>query len=349
MFLKMIDSVDIWDFLQKTKRPIALYGMGNGAESVIKQLQKIGKSAVGVFASDGFVRGQNFCGYKVTSYDLLAVKYPDMIILVCFGSNRQEVLQYIGLLRQKHTVLCPDVPVYGEQVFDFGFAQKSADQIRRVYALLADDYSKETYRNIIEFKLTGQSEKLKSCQFSGGLFDPINISNNETFVDLGAYRGDTVQAFLDRVDQYHKIFAFEPNFKTYQKLTENVKKYENVFSVNKAVSDYEGVATLVSAGRGSAVEKRGQSVSVCSLDLFFSNQSVSLIKMDVEGQERQALLGARDLIMRCHPKMIVAAYHRSEDIFSLPLLVHEMCADYRIYIRHAPHNLAWDTNFYFGT
>ena len=53
----MSKNIDIWQYLRSTDRPIVLYGMGNGAEAVLAQLERIGKRAVGVFASDGFVRG----------------------------------------------------------------------------------------------------------------------------------------------------------------------------------------------------------------------------------------------------------------------------------------------------
>jgi len=343
----MSKNIDIWQYLRSTDRPIVLYGMGNGAEAVLAQLERIGKRAVGVFASDGFVRGQNFCGYIVSHYSDLLARYPEMIILVCFGSNRPEVLSNIEELSQSHTVLCPDVPVYGDNVFDYAFAKKHAKEITAVYNLLADDESRKVYRQVIEFKLSGKTEKLRFCQFDGGLFDLVDLSDQETYVDLGAYRGDTVQEFIKCVNGYNEIFAFEPNAKTYAKLCDNVNEFDNVHCINMAVADFNGVSQIFSAGRGSSINKKGREISVCSLDSYFSDERISLIKMDVEGQEREALLGAVSLIKRCCPKLIVATYHRSEDIFSLPLLVHKIHPDYKIHVRHFPHNLAWDTNFYF--
>lgn len=339
--------MDIWQYLHQTTCPIVLYGMGNGAESVIRQLEKIGKKAVGIFASDGFVRGQQFFGYTVTTYDRISEQYPDMIILVCFGSNQESVLEYIELLSSSQTVLCPDVPVYGNNVFDSDFAHQHADEIRQAYELLDDDFSKETFQKIVEFKLTGQKRLLDSCRFDGELFDPLMLSTKETYLDLGAYRGDTVDKFVARVSGYTKIFAFEPNPKTYIKLCENIKLFEDVIPLQMAVSDYDGTVELFSAGRGSSIKKKGTMVSVCSLDSFFATEPISLIKMDVEGQEKEVISGARDLITRCKPKMIVAAYHRSEDIFSIPLQINQIRPDYKIKLRHFSHNLAWDTNFYF--
>ena len=339
--------MDIWNFLQQTKYPIVLYGMGNGAERVISQLAKIGKRAEGVFASDEFVRGQQFCGFTVRKYSDMVKQFPNMIILVCFGSNRKSVLEYIKILSLNHIVLCPDVPVFGDNIFDIHFARIHKSEIEQVYQLLADQESKDTYQKIIEFKLSGQTDKLSKCQYTGGLFDLLPLDSNETYVDIGAYRGDTVEEFLKSVNHYQKIYAFEPNYKTYQKLTENISNLSDAQAICAAVSDYEGETQFLSAGRGSSVLKTGQTVSVCSLDKYFELTPISLIKMDVEGEESAALMGAKRIIAEQKPKMIIAAYHRSEDIFSLPLQVCKIRPDYKVYIRHFPHNLAWDTNFYF--
>ncbi len=46
------------------------------------------------------------------------------------------------------------------------------------------------------------------------------------------------------------------------------------------------------------------------------------------------------------PKLNLAAYHRFEDIFRLPLLIKKLNPDYQIYLRHHPYIPAWDTNLY---
>ena len=62
--------------------------------------------------------------------------------------------------------------------------------------------------------------------------------------------------------------------------------------------------------------------------------------------EREAIAGARQTIERERPKLNIAAYHRSEDFFELPLLIHSLCKDYALYLRHHPYVPAWDTNLY---
>ena len=71
-----------------------------------------------------------------------------------------------------------------------------------------------------------------------------------------------------------------------------------------------------------------------------------MIKMDVEGAERETLLGCRQMIARCQPALIVSCYHRNEDLFDLPLLVKKLYPGYRLFLRHHPYLPAWETNLY---
>lgn len=72
-----------------------------------------------------------------------------------------------------------------------------------------------------------------------------------------------------------------------------------------------------------------------SLDNVAGEETVTLINMDVEGAERQALEGCAKIIARDRPKMLIAAYHRSEDLFAIPLQIALPCArTTRFYLRH---------------
>ena len=69
--------------------------------------------------------------------------------------------------------------------------------------------------------------------------------------------------------------------------------------------------------------------------------------MDVEGEEENAILGAKETILKSKPKMLVSAYHKTDDFLKLPKAVLSIRDDYKIYVRHFKSLPAWDTNFYF--
>ena len=96
----------------------------------------------------------------------------------------------------------------------------------------------------------------------------------------------------------------------------------------------------------SAAKSRIRQVQGESLDHIAGGEPVTFINMDVEGAERQALDGCREVIERDKPKLLIAAYHRSEDLFAIPLQIARMNPEYRFYLRHYRYIPAWDTNLY---
>ena len=71
---------DMWDKIAKDPRPVMVYGMGNGADKLFARLEKYGRVPSEVFASDGFVRGHTYRGFKVISLSDVRAKYDDFII-----------------------------------------------------------------------------------------------------------------------------------------------------------------------------------------------------------------------------------------------------------------------------
>ena len=339
---------DLWNNLKETDRPIVLYGMGDGADKVIEKLESIGKTPVAVFASDEFVRGQNFRGYTVINYNTAKQLYPDMIVLVCFGTQLTPVLDNIRRIASECTLFAPDVAVYGGGTFDTDFYQKSKDKIEFISSRLADDTSRHVFDSIINYKLSGDIRYLTDCETSvdESYENILELHDNEIYVDLGAYRGDTVCEFLNHVNGYDKIYAVEPDKKNFSKLFEAYG--DSVNCINAAATDFvKPVPFTNKKGRNSHVSDDGNFIKGVSVDSIVDEKGASFIKFDVEGNEASAIAGAKDTILRFKPKMCIAAYHRFDDLLEIPLQVLEIRPDYKMYIRHFPYIPAWDTNFYF--
>lgn len=335
---------DIWKKLQRMRRPLVLYGMGNGAELIVRQLARYGLTPAGVCASDAFVRGQSFLGFPVLTFAQAKDQFPDMVVLVAFGSQRPEVMQTILSLEAE--VYAPEVPVAGNEVFTLEFARKNSGKIKDAYELLADEMSRRTFRELIAYKIDGELCHLRACESEKEeLYSLLALHEGETYLDLGAYTGDTVLEFVQAAPGWNSITALEPDDKNYKKLIKNTEGLFSMECMQAAVGDFCGMLGFSSlGGRSSRAggDKRISAVTVDSLKKPFS-----FIKMDVEGSEEAALFGAAETIARHRPKMLVAAYHRSRDIFSLPLAVKQMRPDYKVYLRHQPCIPAWDTNYCF--
>ncbi len=338
----------LWNNLASTNRPIVLYGMGDGADKVISMLETIGKSPAAVFASDEFVRGQNFRGYTVITYDKAKQLYPDMIVLVCFGTQLEPVLNNIKRIASECTLYAPDVAVYGGGIFDDDFYNKSSDRISAIRNRLADDKSRHVFDSIINYKISGDISYLTACETTvdEAYENILRLDDTETYVDLGAYRGDTVSEFLNHVKSYKKIYAIEPDKKNFSKLCEAYG--DRATCINAAATDaVKKVSFDNKKGRNSHISDSGNLIDGVSVDSVVGCDGVSYIKFDVEGNEALAIAGASQTIKLFKPKMCIAAYHRFDDILTIPERVLAINPDYKLYMRHFPYIPAWDTNYYF--
>ena len=350
-FDTVLSREDIWQRLQKTQRAVIIYGTGNGADKVLNELDRLNVRVHGVMASDDFVRGQRFRGYTVQKLSDFEQQYPNPIILIAFGTQRNEVMNQILSVAEKHTVLCADVPVYGDHIFNRRFCHEHLSELRQAYHLLGDELSRQTYRNVIQFKLTGELQYLTES-FSPkdeAFIHLMKLNHHESYLDLGAYRGDTIDELLHYTDgDYQHITALEPDKKTFLKLKEHTAGLAKRQLFNMGIWDQDtDLKFNASQGRGSSIASSGsESLPVTTIDTLYRKRKVSYIKMDVEGAEEKAITGGKAVIVRDKPKMNIALYHRSEDIFSIPLLLHSLVPDYSFYIRQHPHIPAWDLNLY---
>ena len=82
----------VWDRLKKENRPIVLYGMGDGADKILKVFESYGIKASGVFASDEFVRGHDFAGFPVrTLAQTIEVFGENIVIVISFASKSHSL------------------------------------------------------------------------------------------------------------------------------------------------------------------------------------------------------------------------------------------------------------------
>jgi hypothetical protein len=82
-------------------------------------------------------------------------------------------------------------------------------------------------------------------------------------------------------------------------------------------------------------ESGGEEVAVVGLDEYFEERRPpTLIKMDIEGAEVEALSGAARLIEAGRPKLAISAYHLPTDLWRIPLVLEKLMPDSRLYLRH---------------
>ena len=142
------------------------------------------------------------------------------------------------------------------------------------------------------------------------------LRDGDVFVDVGANIG--VYAVLASSVEGVKVYAFEPSSLSYDRAMENIELnglIERVQLERKAVGSADGTG-MVTVGldclnRLVPVTSTGGDVEeteVVRLDSYFDEalrQRVALVKVDVEGGEREVLAGALGLLGSVGPALIV--------------------------------------------
>ncbi len=342
---------DLWQYLETAEKPIVLYGMGNGADKIINILNSRGIKISGVFASDGFVRKKTFHGFQIETYAEIKERLGSVIVLVCFGSSLTDVIANIERIAKEQELYAPEVPVYGGGLFTLDYARKNRDRFEKIYNILADKLSRKTFECIVNYKLSGDIKFLKACEVTPDepFENILKLSDKETYIDLGAYTGDTVKQFTTAVSgKYRKIYAVEPDKKTFSRLKANTSCTKDIELINACISDKCGTLTFKNnGGRNSAVDEAGLITDCTTVDAILNGNSATYIKMDVEGEEIAAIRGSERTVKAYKPKMLISCYHRTDDMLSIPEAVFAMHGDYKLFMRHYMYIPAWDTNYFF--
>ena len=368
----------LWEYLKTAGKPVVLYGTGDGADKVLARLAETGVPVSGIFASDEFVRGQQFHGFTVQAYSELMVLQKKVIVLIAFASELPDVMERFYKLASVHETYAPHVPVFsGEETVTAAWIKKYERELQTVYERLADAVSRETFASVLNYKLSGKLSYLQACTTNRteDLRTIFSFGGEETYLDLGAYNGDTVQEFLQLTrGRYKKIVALEPDPKNFKKLTDFVRQNElkHITCLQAGVwndcgsleltgnggrqstfweADRSGFATQNLSQTCSMKKKvKKQQVNVVSVDAVLGNDHADYMKFDVEGVEKEALEGAAGHLVPdgngALPKLLVAAYHHDEDIFALPLLLWKLQPEYQIYLRKHPYVPAWEINIF---
>jgi FkbM family methyltransferase len=147
-------------------------------------------------------------------------------------------------------------------------------------------------------------------------YNNIDITSTNV-VDIGSNNGQIAVEFAHIVGDEGKVFCFEPQRIIFQQLCGNVffNGLDNVYCWNVAIGDHNGETSVqkidyhnqdevnfgdVHIGWETYEEK----VDLRTLDSF-NLDKVTVIKIDVQGFERQVLLGAKETITKWRPILFI--------------------------------------------
>jgi len=180
----------------------------------------------------------------------------------------------------------------------------------------------------------------------------FQLQDGEVFVDGGAYIGDTAMQVIRRNRKFGKIIAVEADPATFARLCEWISTAgadvrERVVPRLIALGSSRGQLRFKATGtEGACLAPDGDVVVECiPLDELAADRAPTFIKMDIEGAEYDALLGARSTIQMHGPVVAACVYHLQNDLWRIPLLLRKFNPGYRMFLRHHDGD-GWQTVCY---
>jgi len=214
---------------------------------------------------------------------------------------------------------------------------KHIESYEKVYSFLCDQESRDSYIAFIKTQLSGDDSFIKEQYCSHQYFQNfLRINDQEIFVDVGAFTGDTLIEFYNFTKgNYLKYYAFEPDNNNFERLSNyvNDNKIPRVELFCSGIGQTKEIVRFSeNSGDKSRVNKDGGVfVQINTIDDLCAD--ATFIKIDIEGAELEAINGGAKVLKEKTPKLAIAAYHNPLHLFEIPLLVKSISPSYKLYFR----------------
>lgn len=283
----------------------------------------------------------------IISFKTLCEKYSDSNILITTRAYIKEIreqLKAYGLHDMEELIWLENSKhsYYGIKYLYYPSLLKRKEDVEKVYNSLFDELSKETFYHVISYRngIIDDMSPFKSKSipyFENGI---IELSQQEVFIDGGAYNGDTVGEFIKQTSgKFKKIYSFEPDDESYSELVKNVRDIKDIIPMPYGLWNKKDILKfqkgLTPEGNRITDFNYGSiDISVISIDEAIKEDIPTFIKLDVEGSELKALEGAKNTIVEHKPKLAICVYHKPFDIIDIPIYIKKLVPEYKLYLRH---------------
>ena len=342
---------------------LVLFGAGNLGRKTLRGLRSAGIEPLGFADNTEAIWGKTVDGLPVFSPKEAAERFGNsaaFIMTIWRGEGTDTMAERCQPLLD---LGCAKVLNFGVVFWKFPQAflphysfdlphkiLEHSDEVMRAFELWVDDASRKEFVAQIRWRLTLDFDGLPRPVKHEIYFpdDLVNVSDEEVFVDCGAFDGDTMASFLKRRGgSFGKFIAFEADPSNFGKLRqyvstlpENLRKKIAIHSL--AVGARREKVRFSATGTESAAVGQGSLLIDCApLDEIVAEAKPTWIKMDIEGSEPDALEGARGIITSSLPVLAVCVYHQQDHVWRIPAFMHKLSSTYHLFLR--PHLLeSWD-------
>jgi len=337
-------------------REVVVYGAGSTGRNVASELQRrcvrvaafldANADALGVIEGVPCFTPQSAEARKMAAEGLLAV-----IAVFNYATDIGPIVSILEETGFARVISYYEIHECLELAPHFWLTERSyyrqhTEAILRGFDLLEDEVSRQIYHDHFALRLTFDLGLLREPDVQNQ-YAPADLPQPKAplrLIDGGAFTGDTLEFFLNSGLPMGAVAAFEPDSENFDCLAAYAKEHLPQLGEVILMPCGLGEATKIvsfsaGAGEGSAISEDGATcIQIVKLDNILPTFSPTLIKLDIEGSEPEALLGASEIIIRDHPSLAVCLYHAPSHLWEIPNLIANIRPDYRFFLRQHRFN-----------
>jgi FkbM family methyltransferase len=330
----------------RMQKKVIIYGAGNKGRWVLQLLREnsievcafLDKNAENIGSINGIPV------FRPESSEFTQKERREIYILI---STQKKFYEEIEIKLSElgygnvNTYKCPWYT--GDYKTDLNSITNRRDDILECAKIIEDEKSFKIYEEAILAYIRGSCNTAIEPEYDNQYF-PTDVpfeKGYSRFLDCGAYTGDTIEKLYEEKGEIDTLIAFEPDGPSYDALIKKIRDNESKFAKNiftypcGVYSKLEQFKFISKLGPGGCISEEGTSVIQCiSLEDVLVHHAPTFIKMDIEGAEYEALLGAKLIIRAYRPDLAICVYHFLADLSRIPLLIHNWNLGYKFYFRY---------------
>lgn len=340
-------------FFNNLNHDIFIIGRNKYSNSLLKFLSSANKTVIGFI--DDFTDLEFYNNYPVYKSNR---SYKNNAIINCIVEGRTIDVEslIISLEPQSHIDYFALQFTFFNDLTPVDFLNNTSsilyniEAYSEIFNTLLDAQSKAEFNALTNFRLNRDISFLRSFKFNlkGQYFeDFIKLSDDASFIDGGGFDGSSSLEFVKHYPNYKKIYYFEPSSKSMEHSKVNLSTESKVEYYQKGLWNSETILHFDnSRGSASAFSDAGtESIQTITIDKILKD-SVDFIKLDIEGAEAEALMGAKNTISKFKPKLAICVYHKQNDFLEIPRIVLRLNPSYQVLLRHYTQGV-FETVMYF--
>lgn len=347
--VKMREKHTFAEFAGGNHDRLIFFGASHLGRYVLQRLEPLGIRPIAFADNNQQLWNTQVGNVPVLSPANASDRYHDsacFVVTIYNGSSARRQLRGLGC---KH--VSPFVPFFwnypGVLTPNHGIdtphkLRACREEIKACEEILADEESRRELSGQVQWRYWLDYDSLPRALDPARTYFPMDLvepAANEVFVDCGSFQGDTLPAFVSFWHgKFQHIFAIEPDPDNRTSLELTKKRLglgDRVTVIPCAVGDRTDVVSFSRTGTmASQITEGGEfSVECRKLDDLSWPVAPTYIKMDIEGAEPRALLGASNLLREHQPILAVCTYHRSDHLWQIPNLIHSIVPEYNLFLR----------------